>query len=97
MTTTLEMRHLLFCYNNLREKRKRMNPFELGKHFGYLEAGLMLYGRLETKKDGDRTVVEVKLGKSDKWWKKDRKETYEEAIVRMIRKLFDEHKVEYQL
>lgn len=97
MTTTLEMRHLLFCYNNLREKRKWMGSFELGKHLGYLEAGLMLYGCLETKKDGDRTVIDVKMVKSDKWWKKDREENYEEAIIRMIRKLFDENKVVYQL
>jgi len=95
MEGKLEFRHLLFCYNNLKKIRKWDNNFEVGKHLGYLEAGLVAYGYLETVKVGERYQVKTITIPSNKWWRKDKVETYEQAIIRMTEKMFNENNIIY--
>ena len=85
MEGKLEFRHLLFCYNNLKKIRNWDNNFEVGKHLGYLE----------TVKVGERYQVKTITIPSNKWWKKDKVETYEQAIIRMTEKMFNENNIIY--
>ncbi len=86
----LKVHNIEHCLKTLKEfrKNKHLDSFWVGLRLGYLEACLQSYNALETfkNKEGNNEVVK-EIVKSDKWWKKDKKETYEEAIVRMAQKL----------
>lgn len=91
MALTLE--NLKFCYDNLKSNY-HMPIYNIGKHFGYLEAGLLQFGYLETVKNNGITDIKKNIIKSDKWWKKDKPESYESAILRMVEKLFTDNNIE---
>jgi len=69
-------------------------PFQLGKRFGYMEAILQSFDKLETELIDGVTSVKLKTVKSNKWWKSDTKETYQAAIIRMTEGLLIENNIE---
>lgn len=83
----LNLENLKYCYDSLMNN-PNMGYFNLGKHFGYLEAGLLQFNYLETEIVDGVTSIKTKMVKSGKWWKKDKKEAYQDAIIRMCQKLF---------
>lgn len=91
--TTLKLGNLKNCYDSLM-KNPNMGSFNLGKHFGYLEAGLLQFNYLETEMIEGVNSVKVKMIKNDKWWKKYKKETYQDAIIRMCKKMFLDNGIE---
>lgn len=91
MALTLE--NLKFCYDNLKSNYN-MGPGNKGKHFGYLEAGLLQFDYLETVRNNGNNEIKRNIIKSDKWWKKDKPESYESAILRMVEKLFTDNNIE---
>jgi hypothetical protein len=95
MENKLTLSHLQYCYNTLKTKRDHMGTPALYAHLGYLEAGLVNFGALETEQRGDENIVKREMVKHTKWWKKDREETYEEAIVRQTEKLFTNNQIKF--
>lgn len=95
MEGKLQLRNVLYCYNTLKTKREYMNMYDVGKCLGYLEAGLDNWGYSETVKVDGEWQIERKLKPATKWYKKAKLETYEEAIVRMVEKMFTEKGVQF--
>jgi hypothetical protein len=91
----LTLKNLKFCYDTLKGSYKSMSIYNMGKHFGYLEAGLLQFGYLEVVKINGIQEVKKNIIKSDKWWKKDKSESYESAILRMVEKLFTDNNIEF--
>ena len=89
----LTFNKLLYCYKNLKKYRESMCLITVGKHLGYLEAGLVVYDYLETINNSGTSEIKRNLIKSTKWYKKDRMESYEQAIIRMIEKLFNDNNI----
>ena len=96
METKLTFDRLVFCYKSLQKYRTDMGIYHIGKHLGYLEAGLVTYGYLETEMINNIIEVKREIKLSSKWWKKSKKETYEEAIIRMTLKMFNENNIKYE-
>ena len=94
--TNLTFAKLLFCYNTLQKRREEMASFDIGTHVGYLEAGLVTYGYLETYQANGISEINCEMKPATKWWKKPKRETREEAIVRMTQKMFKENDVNYE-
>lgn len=95
MENNLKVYNIEYCLGTLKSYRevKSLNSFVIGLRLGYLEACLLSFDRLEVVEGKDNTTeVKREIVKSDRWWKKDRIETYEEAIVRMTQKLIEELK-----
>lgn len=95
MENNLKVYNIEYCLETLREFRENrsLSTFNVGLRLGYLEACLQSYGKLETVENKEGTTeVKREVTKSDRWWKKDRRESYEEAIVRMTQKLIKELK-----
>lgn len=95
MKGELQLSNILYCYNNIKKNREDMWGFNLGKHLGFLEAGLMNFGYLETYKVGDTSEIKREMKPATKWWKKPKLETYEEVIIRMTEKMFKENQIEF--
>lgn len=94
--TNLSFAKLLYCYNNLKKFRNQFDLVSFGKHLGYLEAGLVTYGYLETVKINNESEIKREILPAKKWWKKPKQETYEEAIIRMTQKMFKENNINYE-
>jgi hypothetical protein len=90
----LTLKNLKFCYDNLKNNYNDMSIYDIGKHFGYLEAGLLQFDYLEYVKNNGINEIKKNIIKSDKWWKKDKPESYESAILRMVEKLFNDNNIE---
>lgn len=88
MALTLE--NIEHCYKSL-IKNPKMGAVQYGRHFGYLEAGLKQFDYLETEMVGSESRIKVMTVKGDKWWQRQREETLEEAIIRMVRKLLSDN------
>ena len=95
MENRLKLSNILYCYNTVKKNRKDIWGFELGKHLGYLEAGLWNFGYLETVMNGDISEIKREMKPATKWWKKPKQETYEEVIIRMTEKMFKENQIEF--
>jgi hypothetical protein len=96
MENQLKIKNILNAYSDFKKNRERLSAFTRGQYLGYLEAGLQSFGYLETFKNEDG-VLEVTKNtiKNNSWWKKDRKETQEQAIIRMVEKLFTENNIKF--
>jgi hypothetical protein len=94
--TNLTFTKLLYCYNNLKKFRNQFDLISFGKHLGYLEAGLVTYGYLEIEMINNTSEVKREIIPAKKWWKRSKKETYEEAIIRMTQKMFKENDIKYE-
>jgi len=93
MENKLTKDNIRFALNTLRELRKGKSEqyYVIGMHVGFLEGALQSFGKLETEKDSNgRRTVKREIIKSTKWYKKDRLEDIEEAIVRMVNKFLSE-------
>jgi hypothetical protein len=95
MENKLTLSHLLYCYNTIKHDREIISDTVTYAHLGYLEAGLVNFGALETEQRGDENIVKREMIKPKKWWKKDREETYEEAIIRQTEKLFTNNQIKF--
>lgn len=96
MENQLTFDKLLYCYKNLKKYRDTIGLIVFGKHLGYLEAGLVSYGYLETIKIGNESEIKREMKPATKWWKKPKLESYEEAIIRMTQKMFKENGINYE-
>lgn len=95
MENKLTLSHLLYCYNTIKHDREIISDTVTYAHLGYLEAGLVSFGALETEDIGNVTRVKRNIVKPKKWWKKDREEDYEEAIIRQTEKLFIDNQIKF--
>jgi len=90
---SLTIQNLKNAYDDAISNYKN-TTFQLGKRFGYIEAILQSFDKLETEVIDGVNSVKLKTVKSDKWWKSDKKETYEAAIIRMAENLLLENNIE---
>lgn len=90
----LTIENIKHCFDNIVKEKKSNYPnnYLISVSLGYLEAGLQIFDGLEVKEINGARVVKREMVKHKKWWKKDREETYEEAIIRQTKKLLDENK-----
>lgn len=72
-----------------------MFGFELGKHLGYLEAGLANFGFLDTVMNGNIREVKRQMKPATAWYKKPKLESYEGAIIRMTENMFKENGINF--
>lgn len=63
--------------------------FQQARLLGYMEACLQCFGVRETVVVNGLNENKTIMIKSSKWWKKDRKETLEECLVRQTRKYLE--------
>lgn len=92
MENKLTKGNIGYALNTLRELRKGKSSqyYVIGMHIGYLQAALQSFDKLETEIDSDGTkLVKRERVKASKWWKKDRYENLEEAIIRMTLKFLN--------
>lgn len=93
MKNRTDMLHTLEnVYNELIKYRKGGydDIFHLGRILGYLECVLSTIGELETwVEDGTQKIL-LKKVKSNSWWKSDKLESIEDALVRMTKKCLNE-------
>jgi Asp-tRNA(Asn)/Glu-tRNA(Gln) amidotransferase C subunit len=96
MENQLKIKNILNAYSDFKTNRLRLRPITVGQYLGYLEAGLQSFGYLETFKNEDG-ILEVTKNtiRNNSWWRKDRKETHEQAIIRMVEKLFTDNKIKF--
>jgi hypothetical protein len=95
MAGKLQLRNILHCYNILKTNREYMNMYDVGKCLGYLEAGLDNWGYSEIVKVDGESQIKRELKPATKWYKKPKLETHEEAIVRMVEKMFTENDIKF--
>lgn len=102
MESKLKLSNILFAYKNLKKNRDNMSMFDIGKHLGYMEAGLQVYGCLEIVKNEDTkskfygdSEIKRETIKSKKWWKKDRLESMEQAIIRQTENMFTKNNIKF--
>jgi hypothetical protein len=95
MESKLQLGNILYCYNTLKKNRETLSTFDVGKHLGYLEAGLDNWDYSETVKVEGESQIKRELKPATKWYKKAKLESYEEAIIRMVEKMFTDKKVEF--
>ncbi len=67
-----------------------------------MEAGLQVYGCRETVKNEDtkskfygNSEIKRETIKSEKWWKKDRLESMEQAIIRQTENMFTKNNIKF--
>jgi hypothetical protein len=80
-------------------RRESLCAFSRGQFLGYLEAGLQSFGYLETsydKDDNGETHKVVKKYTCTSWWKKDKVETQEQAIIRQVEKMFIDMNINFK-
>jgi hypothetical protein len=87
----ITLQHILYAYNNVKDNKKRLDTYYFGKHIGYLEAGLLQFDYLETRKEGNRIVIATQVIKPEKWYRKEIRERDDEAILRMTEKLLNDN------
>ena len=102
MESKLKLSNILLAYKNLKKNIDNMSMFDIGKHLGYMEAGLQVYGCLETVKNEDtkskfygNSEIKRETIKSEKWWKKDRLESMEQAIIRQTENMFTKNNIKF--
>ena len=95
MESNLKMSNLVQCYKNLKKHRDHLYGFDVGKHLGYLEAGLHNFGYLETVDNNGVNEVKREMKPAAAWYKKPKLEDYEEAIVRQTEKMFTANDVKF--
>ena len=97
MESKLKLSNILHAYKNLKDNRDNMSMFDIGKHLGYMEAGLQLNGCLEFFKNEKTGTSEIKreVIKNKKWWKKDKVETMEQAIIRQVENMFTKNNIKF--
>jgi hypothetical protein len=97
MENQLKSANILNAYKSLRKIEKVL--FSRGQFLGYLEAGLQSFGYLETidKDDnGETHKVVKKIIRNTSWWKKDKVETQEQAIIRQVEKMFIDMNINFK-
>jgi hypothetical protein len=95
MENNLKMSNLVHCYKSLKKHREHLYGFEVGKHLGYMEAGLHNFGYLETVDNNGVNEVKREMKPAAAWYKKPKLEDYEEAIVRMTEKMFTANDIKF--
>jgi len=95
MENQLKLTNILFAYKTLKKHRDQMDMLTLGKHLGYMEAGLKVYGFLETVKTKDVSEIKREMKPATKWWKKPKLETYEQAIIRQVENMFTKNNIQF--
>ena len=96
MENQLKLTNILFAYKTLKKHRDQMDMLTLGKHLGFIEAGLHSYGFLEFVKTKDGTKeVKREMKPATKWWKKPKLETYEQAIIRQVENMFTKNNIQF--
>ena len=102
MESKLKLSNILHAYKNLKDNRDNMSMFDIGKPLGYMEAGLQVYGCLETIKNVDKKSkfygqyeIKREVIKSKKWWKIDKLEDMEQAIIRQVENMFTKNNIKF--
>jgi hypothetical protein len=102
MESKLKLSNILFSYRILKNNRENMSMFDIGRQLGYLEAGLQAYDCREIVKNLDKKSkfygnyeIKRQIIKSKKWWKKDKLETMEQAIIRQVENMFTKNNIKF--
>ncbi len=102
MQSKLTLLNILHAYKAFKQDRDNMGPFTTGRYLGYLEAGLQLYDCRETVKNEDPkskfygdSEIKRETIKSKKWWKKDKLESMEQAIIRQVENMFTKNNIKF--
>jgi hypothetical protein len=102
MQSKLTLLNILHAYKAFKQDRDNMGPFTAGRYLGYLEAGLQLYDCKETVKNEDPksklygySEIKRETIKSKKWWKKDKLESMEQAIIRQVENMFTKNNIKF--
>jgi hypothetical protein len=96
MESKLTLANILHAYKAFKQDRDNMGPWSSGRYLGYLEAGLQVYGYQETIKNKDgQSEVKREVIKNTKWWKKDKVETMEQAIIRQVENMFTKNNIKF--
>jgi hypothetical protein len=102
MESKLTLANILSAYKAYKQDRDNMGPWSSGRYLGYLEAGLQVYGCQETVKNQDpkskfygQSEVKREVIKNKKWWKKDKPETMEQAIIRQVENMFTKNNIKF--
>ncbi len=102
MESKLTLANILHAYKALKKDREALGPWMVGRYLGYLEAGLQLYGCRESFKNQDpkskfygESEIKRETIKSNKWWKSDKTETIEQAIIRQVENMFIKNNIKF--
>lgn len=102
MESKLTLANILHAYKALKQDRDNMGPWSSGRYLGYLEAGLQVYDCRETVKNEDPkskfygdSEIKREVIKNTKWWKKDKVETMEQAIIRQVENMFTKNNIQF--
>lgn len=102
MESKLTLANILHAYKALKKDREALGPWMVGRYLGYLEAGLQVYDCKETFKNQDpkskfynQYVIKRETIKSNKWWKSDKVETMEQAIIRQVENMFTKNNIQF--
>jgi hypothetical protein len=101
MENQLQFGNILNAYKSFKKDRENVSAFSRGQYLGYLEAGLQSFGYLETSYDKDddgvtHKVVTKEIIPNKSWWKKDKVETQEQAIIRQVEKMFTAENINFK-
>jgi hypothetical protein len=101
MENQLKSANILNAYKSFKKDRESLCAFSRGQFLGYLEAGLQSFGYLETSYDKDdngetHKVVKKEIIRNTSWWKKDKVETQEQAIIRQVEKMFIDMNINFK-
>ena len=102
MESKLTLANILHAYKALKKDREALGPWMVGRYLGYMEAGLQVYDCRETVKNEDNkskfygdSQIKRETIKSNKWWKKDKLETMEQAIIRQVENMFTKNNIKF--
>ena len=102
MESKLTLLNILHAYKAFKQDRDNMGPWMAGRYLGYLEAGLQVYDCKETFKNQDpkskfynQYEIKREIIKSKKWWKKDKLESMEQAIIRQVENMFTKNNIQF--
>ena len=102
MESKLTLANILHAYKAFKQDKDNMGPWSSGRYLGYLEAGLQVYGFRETVKNEDtkskfygQSEIKREVIKNTKWWKKDKVETMEQAIIRQVENMFTKNNIKF--
>lgn len=102
MESKLTLANILHAYKALKKDREALGPWMVGRYLGYMEAGLQIFGYEETVKNEDtkskfygESQIKREVIKNTKWWKKDKVESMEQAIIRQVENMFTKNNIQF--
>ncbi len=102
MENKLTLANILHAYKALKKDREALGPWMVGRYLGYMEAGLQIFGYEETVKNEDtkskfygESQIKREVIKNTKWWKKDKVESMEQAIIRQVENMFTKNNIQF--